>query len=262
MLSIITVCYNSEKTIEKCIDSVISQIDEEVEYIIVDGKSTDKTVDIIKNFSKHLKYISEKDEGIYDAMNKGIKMATGEWILFINSDDCLLNNKLEGLLDILHTYENLDCIYGNICEAIRYEDSEYIHIYNPPDNLYNLKNDMVLSHPSCICKKETLVNNGCFNKKFKIAADWDLLLRMKNNGAKFKKIDYTFSKFYFGGASGKSHIFERHIIRKNNNSYRIIDFKFFIDFLHSLELRKKIYEVLYKKNSTKMLLKSRGFVKQ
>ncbi len=109
LFSIITVCYNSEKTIERTIKSVLNQTESNYEYIIVDGGSTDKTLDIVKNyedaFNGRLKYISEKDNGIYDAMNKGIGMAKGELIGLINSDDYY---ELDALENIKKEYEKLE----------------------------------------------------------------------------------------------------------------------------------------------------------
>ena len=90
-ITIVTVCYNSAKTIEQTICSVLNQTYKNIEYIIVDGGSTDETVDILRKYSCKIKWISEPDDGIYDAMNKGIKMASGEYIQFIGSDDCLIN---------------------------------------------------------------------------------------------------------------------------------------------------------------------------
>ena len=94
-ISIITVCFNSEKFIQEAIESVINQTHQDIEYIIVDGGSKDKTVDIIKSYSKKItKYISEPDKGIYDAMNKGLKMATGDYIGILNSDDFYIHNEV------------------------------------------------------------------------------------------------------------------------------------------------------------------------
>ena len=259
LLTIVTVCFNSEKYIENCIKSIISQMDNRVEYLIIDGKSTDNTLNIIKKYEKDVTFISEKDNGIYDAMNKGIQNALGKWLLFINSDDCLIDGKLLNLLSILETKDEYDCIYGDIEEVYQINGDYYTRIFSPNSDLSDLNKGMILSHPSTLCKRDKLLEMNGFNIHYKIAADWDLLLRMKMNNCKFLKVNCCFSRFYFGGASSKNHIKEKHLIRKNNSVYRIFDFYLLSDFVHSLKLRSFFTKLIYRKNADLVIITKKGF---
>ena len=112
-ISIITVCFNAEDTIADTIQSVLSQDYEDIEYIIVDGKSTDRTLEIIQSHQKRIKLISEKDQGIYDAMNKGINIANGDVIGILNADDFYKNNQV--LTDVMNAFtDNISIVYGDI----------------------------------------------------------------------------------------------------------------------------------------------------
>ena len=119
-ISIITVCYNAEDTISDTIQSVLSQDYKDVEYIIIDGKSTDRTLEIIQTIKNGIQLISEKDKGIYDAMNKGINIATGDVIGILNADDVYKNNQV--LTDVMNTFkDNVSIVYGDI-EYVKYND--------------------------------------------------------------------------------------------------------------------------------------------
>lgn len=179
-ISIITVCYNSQKTIEKTIESVIYQSHQNVEYIIIDGSSKDDTLNIIKKYQKiyPIKLISEPDAGIYDAMNKGINMVTGEIIGILNSDDFYKNNKVLSVINKIFQTNNIDAVYA---------DLEYIDPINTervtrkwisgPYNEKKIANGWIFPHPTFFVKKETYSKYGKFNLKFKIAADYELMLR-------------------------------------------------------------------------------------
>ena len=262
-LTIVTVCYNSIKCIEKCINSIIPQINEEVEYLIIDGKSSDGTVDIIKKYAeknKNIRYISEKDNGIYNAMNKGLKLADGQWILYINSDDFLMPNVIQEVLPSLS--DNFDCIYGDNYNVLTYEGEAYLKKVLASQDLSQLNKCMIACHQSIFLKKEIMEQLGGFNENYKIAADWDLLLRVRNNNFKFKYIPIIISKFSVGGISSNSnYIYETHKIRKQNNCYKILDTCFITEFIHNLHLRMKIYKLLYGKSAFYKWLKSNGYQK-
>ena len=119
-ISIITVCYNAEDTISDTIQSVLSQDYEDVEYIIVDGKSTDRTLEIIQTIKNRIHLISEKDRGIYDAMNKGINLASGNVIGILNADDVYKNNQV--LTNVMNAFrDNVSVVYGDI-EYVKFDD--------------------------------------------------------------------------------------------------------------------------------------------
>ena len=247
VLSIVTVCFNSEKTIRKCIESVIPQLTDEVEYLFIDGKSTDKTVEIISSYKKYgVRVISEKDNGIYDAMNKGIKLASGEWIWFINSDDYITEGLIDTILTIVKKYPNAGCVYGNM-EYVRIINGKcYMEVKNAPDSLTGLKNEMIIGHPSTVCKTEVIKYLGGFDCNFKIAADWDLLLRIYNAGYQMIHVDKTLSRFYCGGASSKNHNRERHLVRKKNYSYKLIDFHWIKDIIKEMILSSFLGKMIIK----------------
>ena len=197
-ISIITITLNSEKTIESTIKSVIKQNYDNLEYIIIDGKSTDKTLDIIKKYKKHIsRIISESDEGISDAFNKGIRCATGNIIGIINSDDLLNNNALNLLNHEINKYPDYDVYYGN---TIVFDDNNN-YICKPDTDLSKLKLAFLINHQSVFIRREAYEKYGIFNNNYKYAMDFDLISRMYFNGAKFKYLDYEYTWFRNGGVS-------------------------------------------------------------
>jgi glycosyltransferase involved in cell wall biosynthesis len=204
-ISIITVCYNSESTIAHTIRSVVSQTYQDIEHIIIDGLSLDKTLAIIKNEAIHnFKLISEIDSGIYDAMNKGIKISTGNVIAFLNADDYYSNNTvIENVMNLIID-NNLDALYGNVNFfnsnnnnlIVRKYNSRYFH----PDKL---KYGWMPAHPSLFLSKDLFTKFGLFNTDYKIAADFDFIIRIfyNNNTIKFYYYPHTLVSMQLGGVS-------------------------------------------------------------
>lgn len=196
-VSIITVCYNSSETIRKTIESVINQTYKNIEYIIIDGNSDDGTQDIIRSYKNQIAFwSSESDSGIYDAMNKGIRAATGEIIGIINSDDWYSQETVE---KIIASFKDSDAevIYGDILQV--YPDNQLIQ--SKLENLDNLIYKMVIAHPAVFVKKEVYNRLGVFNLKYKIAADYELMRRFYKAGVKFKYMNTKLAYFRIGGAS-------------------------------------------------------------
>ena len=169
-ISIITTAYNSGKTIEETIKSVLSQSYKNYEHIIVDGNSKDNTMEIVKKYEKEyngkLKYISEKDEGNYDAMNKGIKMATGDIIGLLNSDDKYADSDVLKIIEETIRENNCDGIYGNLL----YMDSETM---TKPKRKWvvkstNIRSGNITAHPTLYLKKQVYDKIGLYNLKYKI----------------------------------------------------------------------------------------------
>lgn len=205
-ISIITITYNSERTIEETIQSVINQKYENLEYIIVDGGSTDNTLNIVNKYKENItKFISEPDEGISDAFNKGIKQATGEIIGIINSDDMLNSNALNELNNVIEKEPKYDVYYGN--GIIFDEKSNYI--YKPTNKIEDILKYMFICHPATFVKKTAYEKYGVFDIKYKCAMDFELLSKMYLNGAKFKYVDYECTWFRLGGTSRKKAIITR-----------------------------------------------------
>lgn len=177
-ISIITVSYNAENTIERTIRSVLKQnYKGELEYIIIDGGSTDKTKEIIRKYEEDLKWISEKDEGIYDAMNKGIRMATGEWIGILNSDDWYAKNALNIVGEYSINNPNINFLIGkmgrvNITGTIGKK-------VPPPDHQSGILKPN--NHPATFVKRDAYLKMGLFNLAYNIAADMELIMRAKKH---------------------------------------------------------------------------------
>lgn len=197
-ISIITPSFNSEKTIEKTILSVIHQPHElPLEYIIIDGGSTDKTCEIIKKYSDDINiFISEPDNGAYDAMNKGINLASGDIIGIINSDDWYNNGAIQ-LVEQEFTNPNIDILYSPIDN---YYQNEYIATFVPGD-LEKLPIRFTINHPSCFIKKSAYNLVGLYNTQYKIAADYDLILRLFLSNLKFHSIDIPLAAYSLNGMS-------------------------------------------------------------
>lgn len=205
LITIITVCYNSEKTICNTIESILNQTYQNIEYILIDGNSTDNTVNCIKKYeplflNKNIKYkwISEKDLGIYDAMNKGIDIATGDWINFMNSDDSFYRaDVLKNLFSNIN-YKNIYVLYGSINNIE--ENLEYI---KPPESVKNIWKHMVFCHQSSFVKSD-LLKKYRFNTKYKICADFDLYFKLYNNSFKFYNTKHIIANYNSRGYSSKN----------------------------------------------------------
>lgn len=179
-VSIITVSFNSAKTIADTIESVLSQDFPEIEYIIVDGNSSDDTVQIIRQYENRIsKWISEKDQGMYDAMNKGIAMATGDVIGILNSDDVYMNNHVISDLMSLLEKQKAQVVFADLIlvdqndnnKVLRYYDSGYFH----PDKF---RFGWMPAHPTVFVKRELYQVVGPFSTTYQIAADYEMLIRM------------------------------------------------------------------------------------
>jgi len=207
-ISIITVCYNSEATIKETFESVLKQTYKNYEYIIIDGKSKDNTLNIIKEYKEkfeskkiNFKYISEKDKGLYDAMNKGIKMAMGNIIGIINSDD-IINDK-DAFKKIVERFEKDKC------------DATYSDLYIMDETMTKPNRIFIASkksyklgwyppHPTLYVKKEIYDKYGNYNLKYKIAADYDFMVRIMKNNIKMSYIKEPLVYMRAGGTSTSS----------------------------------------------------------
>lgn len=176
-ITIITVCYNSATTLEKTILSVAGQSYKNIEYIIVDGNSKDGTLDVIqKHKDKITKWISEPDKGLYDAMNKGIAMATGDLIGILNSDDTFYSNTVIAEIADFHTVNTIDASVGNIMQ--HKEDGKVVRVYSSKYwNPEKLKIGFMPPHPSIFFKKEMFDKLGVYELGFTIGADYELISR-------------------------------------------------------------------------------------
>jgi len=202
--TIITVCWNASDSIEKTIKSVLEQkIDfKKIKYLFVDGLSSDGTVEIIKKYKKKYKdlninYVSEKDKGLYDAMNKGANLAKGNWCIYLNAGDVFFNEySLNNLLNVKNKDE-YDIIYGDTVH--NYDDKYKIVKAKDSDELTYL-HGMEFCHQSCIIKKSFQCKNP-YSLNYKIAGDCDFFTKAFVNGAKFYHVDKIISIFGLDGLS-------------------------------------------------------------
>lgn len=211
-VSIITPCFNSEKTIRDTIESVLNQTYKNIEYIIVDGLSTDRTLDVIKEyeplFRGRMRYISESDHGIYNAMNKGIRMSSGQLIGIINSDDYYETDAVETAINNMSSAQ-CQVIYGYM-GVLKGNTLRFI----TKDNHINL-NDKMIPHPTCFVTRRTYQKYGLFLEWFKVAADYELMLRLHTkDDVVFTQVKKAQAYFRLGGASANDkYDLEREIAR-------------------------------------------------
>jgi glycosyltransferase involved in cell wall biosynthesis len=232
LVSIITVVYNGEKYLEKTIQSVINQTYTNIEYIIIDGGSSDNTVDIIKKYDNYISYwISEKDNGIYNAMNKGIKIANGEIIAILNSDDYYKSYAVENSVNNIINY-NVDFSYANI------------NIIDPKTNKSHLKKavfktniikqkiyqEMVYPHITLFIKKSVYKEIGLFDETFRIAGDHEFILRMYVNKYKGKYLNKVIANAMDDGISSdtKSNYESKLIAQKYGKSILSTNIKYLL----------------------------------
>lgn len=210
MISIITATFNSAKTLKDTIQSVLRQTNKDFEYLIIDGGSTDETIDIVKSyeseFSGRLKWVSEKDQGIYDAMNKGIKMASGDVVGILNSDDYFTSDDILQTVDNAFKSHEIDAIYGDIHfirdgnpqKCIRYYSSR---MFRP----FCLRFGFMPAHPSFYCKREIFDKAGLYSLDYKIGADYEMMVRLfKRHKIKSLYVNKDFVTMRTGGASNNN----------------------------------------------------------
>ena len=223
-ISIITATYNSEGFIMSNLNSVNSQTYKNYEHIIIDNESKDKTLDIIRNNGKGVKIISEKDEGIYDAFNKGIELATGDIISILNSDDYYSDNKiLENIVDIFKK-KNVGIVYGNINYVKRYGEKKILRYWK--SNKYKT-NDFKIGwsppHPAFFVKKSLYDQYGKYKSIYGNSSDFELMYRfLEKNRLSNDYIDKTLVTMRLGGKSNKNLL---EIIRQNLIILDILDIK-------------------------------------
>lgn len=203
-LSIVTVCRNSGKTIEKTIRSVLNQSYGEIEYLIIDGKSEDDTLQIIERYREHIVYIaSEPDQGIYDAMNKGILASTGQYIAFMNSDDWYMDGAVEHIMKYAHETD-ADIIYGDYYRI--YEDGRRTLIRQDTVDPEDIRFRMPICHQTVFAKRSLFQKLGLFELEYKIASDYDWLLRAYLAGCRMLYVSVPVCCFRLGGVSSRKRL--------------------------------------------------------
>ena len=207
-ISIITVVYNNCETIANAIESVLSQNYTNIEYIIVDGNSHDGTLEIINKYaSKISKIVSEKDNGIYDAMNKGLKLSTGDVIGILNSDDLYVNYSiLSEIMIQFNNDTNLDILYGDLVYVKHDNINKIVRTWiSKPFYLNFFENGEVPPHPSLFVSARVYQEGGYFNLKYRFAADYEFMLRIfKSFNFEIKYLPLVIVHMRLGGATNNS----------------------------------------------------------
>lgn len=219
-LSLITVTYNSDATLAYTIDSVLSQTYPDIEYIIVDGASKDNTIAVIKEyepkFQGRMKWISEPDKGLYDAMNKGIRMATGDVVGILNSDDLFMDDDV--LTDIGKAFDGqTDAVFGNLYFVEQTDVNRIVRIWKGSP-YRSFRSGWHPAHPTFYVRREVYEKYGLFDTSFDISADFELMLRfIDKHQIRTKYLDRYMIRMRMGGESTGS---IKNIIRGNKNIFK------------------------------------------
>lgn len=201
LFSIITVTYNSERFLAEAMRSVLSQDGVALEYLIVDGGSKDGTVALINEFANHdsrIRWISEPDNGIADAFNKGIRMSRGEMIGILNSDDAYAPGALAAVAVAADEDLTCDVIHGDI---IRFSDDTLLYRLKAAPVDGRVWHDMPLNHPATFVRKSAYERWGMFDPQLKVAMDYELVLRFYRAGCRFRHLGRVLAHMRYGGVS-------------------------------------------------------------
>lgn len=220
-ITLITATYNSYPNIQDTVKCIREQTYENIEFIVIDGKSEDQTINVVKESSAVSQYISEPDKGIYDALNKGIKMATGDVIGFVHSDDLLASPDIIEKISNLFEEEDIDGVYGDLLYVDKEDTNKIIRYWKSkaykPDLL---RKGWMPAHPTLFLKKDVYKKHGCFNLNYKIAADYDFMLRvLQDETLSYAYLPKIIMKMRVGGASNRS---LKNIIQKSTEDYKAI----------------------------------------
>lgn len=230
VVSIIVATFNAAKTLSRALDSVLNQSFQDWECIIVDGASKDGTLEVIKEYAEkdsRIRYISEPDKGVYDAFNKGWKMAKGEWIYYLGADDILLQNALK---EMNLQFDNNDVIYGDIIFNSGIRLKKVIS-----SSVIDLRKKMI-SHQCIFMRRSCIEKLNGFDLKYKISSDFALIQKAIKYNMKFKHVNIYVAIFKSGGMSSASYanIFEGYYIKK--------EFEVLPQFYNMLNLIKRLTE--------------------
>ena len=255
LISIITINYNDKVGLERTLKSVINQTYCDFEYIVIDGGSTDGSKELIEKYNDKVNYwISEPDKGVYNAMNKGILKANGEYLLFLNSgDEFYTLNVLKENLKFIHTH---DLIYFNI--NVIGEQDNFIKKYPSKISFSYLYND-TLPHPATFIKKHLYAKIGLYDENLKIVSDWKFfILALVKYNSTYQYVDAVFSIFYFDGISSRKENLE--ILLAEREQVLKQEFPLIFNDYNNINQQKLLVQEL-KMNRILKLFRKLGFVK-
>ena len=221
-ISLITVTYNSAKTLADTLESVLAQTYENVEYLIIDGASKDATLDIIRSyelrFNGRMRWLSEADSGIYDAMNKGIKMAVGDVVGILNSDDFFASAEvLERVAAALSADASLDGVYGDVRYVDPVDTTRTVRHYSSASfTRKKLAYGLMPAHPSFYARRACFEKYGLYDTRYRISADYDMFVRLIWKGdVRLQYLPFDFVDMRNGGASSAGLKVHRTIMREH-----------------------------------------------
>lgn len=220
-ISIIIATWNAGKTLQDCLNSITSQLSNDTELVIIDGDSKDETLEIIEKNKQYISYtVSERDKGVYDAWNKGVKASKGDWVMFIGADDVLLSGAVDKYLRVINSTPDMNS-YDYICAHNEFVDmnGKLLKILGKQVTWSAMRKTMVAAHVASLHSRKNLFETiGKYNLDFKICADYELLLRKKQN-LKALFIDEYIARMKIGGMSFSTKaIIEVYKIRKFHHS--------------------------------------------
>ena len=238
LISIITVVFNNVHTLEQTINSVVNQSYSNIEYIIIDGGSTDGSVDVIKKYESKISYwVSEPDKGIYYAMNKGLSIATGKLVSILSSDDWYESTTVEKAVNYYKLNPEVDIIHGLL---------RFIGANDMPDLVTGHYNSFLtkgmIEHPTCFISRKMYDKVGFYNVHYKSAGDYEWMLRAKKLEAKFLFIPELFTNFRRGGISS-SYIgaSEELLIKKRFKVISNVKYSYWKVFIYLIFFKQKIF---------------------
>lgn len=249
LISVITINYNNAEGLEKTISSVDNQSFQDFEFLIIDGYSTDKSIDIVKQSRRINFWLSEKDNGIYDAQNKGIKQATGDYLIFLNSGDTLFDNDVFQSFYTFSKGKGQGIIYGNTNLINENKTTELLY---PPQNLnlnYLFRHN--INHQACFIKRSLFEKYGLYDLKYKICADFDLFFKIfVAEPETWCYHNFTVCNYEMGGLSSNKENYnqvfaEKQSILKKYLSKNVYKANY-VSYRREIPLKYRIFDVIYK----------------
>jgi glycosyltransferase len=220
-ISIITSVYNNKETISEAIESVLSQTYKNIEYIVIDGASKDGTIDIIRCYEDRIStFVSEPDRGIYDGLNKGVELATGDIIAFLHSDDLYADTEVIARVAEVFAQGEVDAVYGDLVYTPKTDTSKILRYWKSrPFHHRLLSRGWMPAHPTFFVRRSLYERYGQFDTSYRIAADYDFMLRVLSKRIHAHYLPILMYKMRIGGESNKS---LRNIIRKMREDHRAL----------------------------------------
>jgi glycosyltransferase len=221
-ISVITAVYNNRETISDALDSALGQSGVDIELVVIDGGSTDGTLDVLRSYADRLHVlVSEPDRGIYDALNKGIRRASGDVVGFLHSDDLFANSGVLSRIAAVFSNPEVGAVYGDLLYVRKDNPDEVVRYWR--SGVFSdrrLRWGWMPPHPTLYVRRETYEQQGLFDTSFHIAADYDFILRLLGrNGVRVRYIPEVLVKMRVGGASNRT---LRNIVRKSSEDLRAL----------------------------------------